>query len=215
MQGVSGGAKYNLAEYEILPYSQKMREAAEPSATDELLEVAPGENGAGRQTGDTVDISQQGRQLAGSAPGAAHMRKAKDDEESQNAADLAKQQLLDQIEDVKEKLQDAQARLAQAQASAASSEKAEPEDDASGEEGDPTQAAAEAAVMTAMGGNPEVEAIQMEIKMLSQQLMTLNQKLMEDRGGSGGAGVGYGKRAGIGGESNGPSGQGQRIEVSA
>jgi len=214
MQSVSGAAGYNLAEYEIAPYSQKVRETSAQSAQSGSLKSAFEEDGAGGRTGDTVAISEQGRQLAGSAPGATQARKSKDDEENQTAADSARQQLLEQIEEVEEKLRDAQARLAQAQARAASSGEAESGDDASGEEGEPSHAAD--AAMSAMGGNPEVEAIQMEIKMLSQQLMTLNQKLMEESGSGGaGAGVGYGKRAGIGGESNGPSGQGQRIEVSA
>jgi len=162
---------------------------------------------------DTVTISEQGKAMQqesdageqGFSGGAGISSGPKTDkaEEEKGAADQARKNLLRQIQNVKEKLQEAEVRLAEAK-SADNSDKSQ--------SSDPAEALAEAA--GALMGDTEVKTIEAEIKMLNNQLQVLNLQLMEMSQNSSG-GMRPGGSAGIGGESNGPSGQGQRIDVNA
>lgn len=146
-------------------------------------------NASQEQDGDTGS----GNPLASFAGG-----KTDESKSPADAAASAREQLLKQIKEIKEKIANAEDRLAAATASAGT------DVDANGES---VEAAATAGLQSAV----EVEAIQQEIEQLNQQLQTLYQQLNEqNKGGGGSAPMGT---AGIGGEANGPSGQGERISV--
>jgi hypothetical protein len=178
-------------------------------------------------SGDTVTISEKARKLAEAsteaseeAPAEASKEEIAGDEsesgtvsamlESQNddqgSGTDPVEQIKKQIKEVKKKLQDAQERLAQAQAKSGQSAPVEPEED-------PSEAAMKAA-MAALTGNAEVEAIQGEIKMLSQRLLMLNNQLREAMGKQGTSVPGATGTAGLGGAS-GRGGLGERIAVTA
>lgn len=169
---------------------------------------------ASQLRGDTVSISEEAQKLSDEATQEAEdqksgltasgMRPVQEDEDT-NSADQIKT-IRKQIEEVKKQLEDAKARLAMAQGGPSA-------DSASNEGKDPSQAATDKA-MAALGNSVEAEGIQAEIEMLNQQLMMLNQQLVEAMGG-GGSPEGATGTAGLGGEATGPSGQGERIEVSA
>ena len=166
-----------------------------------------GENQSSDKHGDTVSISEQGRERAGQTMA---MKNGSSSEDDENAADKAKEAILKQIREVKAKLQDAQARLAQVQGGAGASKSASK----ASEDGEESAEASTQAMAATLGGNAEAEVIQGEIESLNQQLQTLNQQLLDMSKGGGGSTAG-GIRAGIGGESSGPSGQGQRISGKA
>ena len=63
------------------------------------------------------------------------------------------------------------------------------------------------------GENPEIDTMESQLQAMELQLMQLNQRLMEESQSKGGQVVTG--TAGIGGEANGPSGQGERISVTA
>ena len=152
-------------------------------------------------TSDTVTISQEGRDKANqSVTGKFTLPST---EEGEASATNPKEDLLRQIKEIQEKIQDAQSRLAEAQGNSQSENKKNNEGSSLDRVPD---------VIT--DESAEVKTIQAEIELLSQQLLMFNDQLMEMTSGSSGGGGG-GTRAGIGGASNGPSGQGQRIQVQA
>lgn len=179
------------------------------------------------KTGDTVSISEAGRALqqqsAEKGPqadrgGYAIPGGADGEGEDENAADEAKESVLRQIREVKAKLDETQARLAQTQEGSSSSQAAarpaQPTgvaEEAGAAEENP--AAAAQAALAGLGGAGEAETLQAQVEMLNQQLQTLYQQLMQmsQKGSEAGA-TGT---AGLGGQATGPSGQGERIKVSA
>lgn len=172
---------------------------------------------AGKVRGDTVTISEEARKLSGNATAESSDEKSSGSvnasqvlpsrsEEEEGGTDQVKT-IRKQIEQVKKQLEEAKARLAQAQGGGNA------ESASNGEEA-PSDAAMKKA-MSALGNATEAEGIQAEIEMLNQQLMMLNQQLVEAMGGSAGTAQGAIGTAGLGGMATGPSGQGERIEVSA
>lgn len=172
--------------------------------------------------GDTVTISEEGRSkqkaMAGGTEeenaegaGVQHMAQGEGGTEA-NAADQAKQQILDQIKQVKEQLEEAKQKLSQATAAAADDGAAAAEETASPDGTEGTQA--QGASQSGTDANPEMKSMQLLVNQLEMQLQTLNQQLLQaSKGGRGAPALGT---AGIGGEGDGlGGGMGERISVSA
>ncbi|SBV98441.1 conserved hypothetical protein [uncultured delta proteobacterium] len=135
--------------------------------------------------------------------------------EEMSAAERARETILKQIKAVREKIEQAKQRLAEVSATNGADGAAAAGSSAQAPSAEGKEAAVQAVqgMGNAMGGAAESEAIQAEIKILEQQLQTLYSQLQNSASNGGGsAATGT---AGIGGASNGPSGQGERISVSA
>lgn len=212
MQQMRGSLEQTANETEMRNLSGQVRTGKELASA--MRDSMADRNTVEATTGqDTVTISEEGRTAAAlmqekkeqgpdgeTFPGGGKSVKANlaGGEEGMSAAERARETIIKQIKQVKEKIEEAKQRLAEASAS--------------GKESTPSGNAGDAAAQAVqgMGGTTEAEAIQAEIKMLEQQLQTLNQQLMESDKASGGAPA-MGS-AGIGGMGE-SGGKGERIAV--
>ncbi len=205
----SGSSIAPLVQYE----KESLKEAVESGAAQGLLSQQGPASDQEQGSGDTVSISAEARELAE----ASGTRTAEDKKEEARVGTMPRpqgeegsgsdplQQIKEQIKEVQKKLQEAKARLAAVQSQDGQTDPAK-------QEGDPAEAAMRAA-LSALVGNAEAEAIQKEITMLTQQLLLLNNKLLEEAKKSGGSGGAAGT-AGLGGAGD-LGGLGERISVTA
>lgn len=190
--------------------------------------MVPRETAAVVPTGDSVTISEEGRSkqrsMAAGTDGegaeettasAGFQRVSLGGVESAGTAADAKEELLEQIKEVKEELADAQQRLSQAmsetqsQSPTALPPEQSPEDpDGAGTAPDAGQARAAAAPGGDM--NTDAESIEAEVTQLQARLQILYQQLQESSQ-SGATAMGS---AGLGGSGD-SGGLGERISVSA
>ena len=244
MEMVIGGS---LATSKTL--AEELKEGVKKSGqTQGAVAVSPTEKPAGTfvtASGDSVEISEEGRQQLAESWGAGKTSDASvtgtgentlaaqmgaagaEESETQNTAEETKEAVIKQIREVQKKLASAKERLAEAMAASGAASataveaNAEPasSSSASGEGSEIPEQNDDGGMADALLGDSsmEVKAIQVEISNLNSQLLLLNKRLEElSKFGSNAGAPGGGTRAGINTPGTGEAGgKGQRMPIRA